>query len=285
MSINAIDENIVCSILDSLPLESIIAFTSTCKAFHSIRDICIAKNPVVKAYREFDDKDEYMNVLCNSHIMIQSSIKEPILKKSREYDREKIENTCKIICYSGFLTSYFPDSMLRTYCLEMLNKKYGYTKKKTCESYLDILFIYNETAYLMKYNIDIFDMYQMIYHMQARKYRRVIIAFDNIKSIKTTHYLNSVKIIMDFIYKQSNIKIKAIGICLIYIYINLMLENILKDIHKTKLFLHTVMNKSEEFCNDINNKLKQIPKYLKTYIVNAIQSCSKNINDRLNILE
>ena len=170
----------------------------------------------------------------------------------------------------------------RSYCLDMLQKEFGYTRKVSCEAAVSVLYT---TAYsLPKCNVNLYDIHQLLYHIQARKYRNIQDVLQNIRFFKRIDYITTMHILMEFMNSTYNTKIKAVTIGVIYQYIHFILDNIFDNTKKNITFLEVIALKAEEFVDNIT-KIKGFPKYLKKQLIDIILNATSEINTRLHPIQ
>lgn len=261
-------------ILENVPVATLLAFTSTCKAFNAIKDTCMANNHIIKQYAEFDNGYHYLDVIGKSHIKLHDM---SFIKK-RDLNREKIDNTFKLFSFHCHEVSFGISMLqLQSYFMDMLHKEFGYTQTATCERMLIELYDTIKPHILAHCNINPYDFHQILYHVQARKYSRVSDLLKNIRFMKTTSYLYTLKILLDFINVSKSKKTRAIIIGVFYKYIDFIINDLLCNITNNSKFLDAIAMKMDEFLYGISNT-KQFPKYLKLQLIDIIMDTTIKIN-------
>ena len=261
MNLCVLNQELFPCILESVPVTTLLAFTSSCKTFRGMKDACFANNQTIQASAEFDKGHDYEQVMRNSHMRI------PMMNlfdtKDRDFNRQKIDNTYKIVSFHSLPIHKIGTvsmKVIKSYCMDMLHKEFGYTPKRTCENALGMLYNIKNQDILPYFNFSFYDIHQLMYHTLARKYRRVQYLLNNIKIVKTSNFLPTLTILMEFVCKQEFLCVKVIMLMLMYKYIHFVLDD--NQLHINIKLLNAIMVKIDEFVISIA-KIKSFPKYLK----------------------
>lgn len=268
-------------ILKNVPIQTLSMFMSSCRTFHNQRKAYLDQNHTVGLYSEYDNNMCCLDIHVNSHMF--NMLMSP---NATDVDSSKIENTTKI---TGFLYMLdegrlddeswsFYDNKCDQYYFSLINKQYGYPYKCICQNNLAQLYLLN----WWHTNINIYDLYKIIYHIAMRKYKNLKATLKQLKYIKTIDFKSTINFLISFFesqYKKTTNKIAILYI--IYDYINMLIETtpFLEDPHN-EIFARTIVAKTDEFAVIIKD-FKQFPKYIRQLVLDKMNSVTIKIQVHL----
>jgi hypothetical protein len=278
MNILDYNEDIICKLTEDLTISSMIVLLSSCKTLYNMRKEYLKNNKTSKEYSEYDISASYINILVNSNIGIS---KTPLLTNNPDNVplAVQIRNTIQLMMFAyykdkrGAIRTYNM-TIVHNYCSNMIFKMLGYKKLIQCEWYLSILY---DTQWYES-NISIYDYYQIIYLFKKRNFRKLEELLLNIQFTNRKQYiLTTLSIAMQIFDRLDNKYIRMIIICLIYTYIdyiiNVLFEN---SLEKNIKLIKILVVKWDELGHQISvdNKL---PKYIIKIINNRIATTIEHI--------
>jgi len=274
-----INEDNLLNIVQNLDIITFICLMGSCKHFYNTRKQYINFITEVKEYKNYNNnKNNLINVLLNSYIYIEKIQNDVVFKNDIEnniMNENKINNTFDIFgyycikninnisLYDQYISYY---KYLSTVCSNKICQKYNYKYKN-----LSILF--NNIFELKWYttNINIFQLYEITYHIKMKKYINVYnnllsLTFknNNYNIIDTIYFLIQ---IFTFNYKILS-KFKIIFAYILYHYIDINFNIIYKETNINNCTKDIFINNSNNILNSIDNL--KIPKYIKTLITNKL---------------
>jgi hypothetical protein len=278
MNILDYNEDIICKLTEDLTISSMIVLLSSCKTLYNMRKEYLKNNKTSKEYSEYDISASYINILVNSNIGIS---KTPLLTNNPDNVplAVQIRNTIQLMMFAHHkdkrcAISTYNKTIVHNYCSNMIFKMLGYKKLIQCEWYLSILY---DTQWYES-NISIYDYYQIIYLFKKRNFRKLEELLLNIQFTNRKQYiLTTLSIAMQIFDRLDNKYIRMIIICLIYTYIdyiiNVLFEN---SLEKNIKLIKILVVKGDELGHQISvgNKL---PKYIIKIINNRIATTIEHI--------
>jgi hypothetical protein len=274
-----INEDNLINIIENLDIVSFICFMSSCKHFYKTRKQYLNFIIEVKEYKKYSNyNNNFINILLNSYIFIEKLHNNVIFNNDIEnniMNEDKINNTFDIFGYYCIKNinnislfdqyiSYYKN--FTTVCSNKICKKYNY-------KYKNLSIIFNNIFELKWYttNINIFQLYEVAYHIKMKKYinvyniiRSLTFKENNYNIINTIYFLVQ---IFTFNYKILT-KFKIIFAYILYYYIDINFNIIYKDTNKNDCSKYIFINIGNIVLNNIDNL--KIPKYIKTLIINKI---------------
>jgi hypothetical protein len=273
-----INEDNLLNIIQKLDVVSFICLMGSCKHFYKTREQYKNFINEVKEYKKYYNNNNLINILLNSYIFIDKIQNDVIFKNDIEnniMNENKINNTFDIFGYYCIKNidnnslfdqyiSYY--KFLTTICSNKICQKYNYKYKN-----LSILF--NNIFELKWYttNINVFQLYEIAYHVKMKKYINV---YNNLLSLK---FKDNKYNIIDTIYFLIQIftfnfkilsKYKIIFAYILYHYIDINFNIIYNETninYNTKDFF---IKNAGDVLNHIDKQ--KIPKYIKTLIINQL---------------
>lgn len=262
-----IQQDIVYHITQYIDIISFIYLMSTCKNLFNIRKDC---------FKHFDK-----NLICilNSYINIEhyhvKNIDElindiPISK----IIPQKITNTLNIIRYYYNNNENIPESFqfninLLKIISKTICKKYRY-KFNTPYSRLHSLVWLD----WYKCDVDIMDIFEVMYHTKNRNYRKIINLLSTIQFKNSGNIKETFDYLLNYMGFQLENKFRTPLICILYMYVKHNINIMKNDTYI--LFSYEITEKAIDLYPRIM-KIHAYPKYLKTFIINEI----KNTTDML----
>lgn len=218
-------------------------------------------------------------MLLNSYInldVMREKQKDVLQKLPYRLDLEKTKNTMSImayyhICYrfTNGVDTYNP-SILEMCCKAVCHKyRYKYTQP---HSNLYRCF-WNIGNSWQNCCVNIVDLCEISYHLRNKKFRNLYNLLWNFE-FRFTHSSCAIYTILyltDYVNLETNKNLKAVIICLMFMYIQTELEALLPDPYFNKKSRTTLVEKSYELIEDID-RMTSFPRYLKKFIINTIQN-------------
>jgi hypothetical protein len=275
--LNFPEDNIL-NILQNVDVVSFIYFLSTCKQFYNMRKVYIKFISEVQKYKEYDQSSNLINVLLKSFINIEKMHNDIIYIDNKDItidnkditiDEQKIKNTFNIFGYyctqniNNILTCYdYYEYLSKMYC-KAVCQKYNYKYKHL--NYINK--IYDLKWYII--NINIFELYDIAYHIKMKKYKDLNNILLSLKFKDNQLYImETITFLVRCFEYKINVKFNVILIYILYSYIDINIEKVMIYTN----FKNVIINKASEFCNSINNKKLNLPKYIKTLITNKLEN-------------
>jgi hypothetical protein len=290
-----INEDNLINIIQNLDIVSFICLMWSCKHFYKTRKQYLNFIIEVKKYKKYNNNN-LINILLNSYIFIDKIQNDVIYNndiKNNVMNENKINNTFDIFgyyCFKNMNNNSLFDQYISYYkyftkvCSNNICQKYNYKYKN-----LSILF--NNMFEFKWYttNINIFQLYEVAYHVKMKKYKNVYnnllsLTFKNNKYniIDTIYFLIQ---IFTFNYKTLS-KFKIIFAYILYNYIDINFNIIYKETNINNYTKDIFINNGNNVLNNIDDL--KIPKYIKTLIrnklLNTIQKLEQLNNIRINIM-
>lgn len=255
------DDNFV-NILEKLNIKLFMYFIYTCKTFY------IKKKEYINDIISNLDTNLYQ---CNTNIFNYIDInnendKNDIINKI-EY---KIKNAFNILKYDCIFTEEgIQDKFVNIskLYLQLICKKHNY-------KYFNIIYdkIYYYKWFLI--NINIFEIYELEYHIKMKKYKNIYNTLLSLTFINNQEYIiETIYFLQLYFSHKKNIKMRTLIIYILYSYVNMNINNLIHSIN----FKNNIIIKSTDFIDSI--LLIKMPKYIKNLIINKINDTVKKINN------
>lgn len=266
-----IQQDIVYYITQYIDIISFIYLMSTCKNLFNIRKNC---------FTHFDKNIIY--ILLNSYINLEHYHIKNIDKFINDIpiskiNSQKITNTLNIIRYYYNNNENIPESFefninLLQIISKTICKKYRY-------KYNTPYFRLHSLVWLdwYKCDVDIMDIFEVMYLIKNRNYRKIINLLSTIKFRNTGYIKETIDYLLNYMGFQIENKFRTPLICILYMYAKHNI-NIMKN-DKYILFSYEIAEKANDLYPNIM-KINAYPNYLKTFIINKI----KTTTDMLIIL-
>jgi hypothetical protein len=257
-----LDDNFV-NILEKLDIKLFMYFISTCKTFY------IKKKEYINDIISNLDTNLYQyntNANIFNYIDINSENDKNDIINKIEYKIKNAFNICKYDCIfteKGIQDKFVNISKLY---LQLICKKHNY-------KYFNIIYdkIYYYKWFLI--NINIFEIYELEYHIKMKKYKKIYDTLLSLTFINNQEYIiETIYFLQLYFFNKKNIKYKSMIIYVLYSYVNINLDNLIKNIE----LINNITIKSTEFIDSI--LLIKMPKYIKNLIINKINDTVKKIN-------
>ena len=277
-------EELLSHIIKELDVISLLNFVCSNKILFLNKNIYISGNIKILKYKEYDESDTgYLKILKDSDINICIGKRSSLLYfKFNIYDKLKIHNTTKILSYECDYTNMLQSQRaLSYYYSKHIQNYYNYdiNASKWCIKKFQHIFYFEWS----KMAVNLYDIYELLFHLYYKKYGRIKKVLNNLKFIKNNNIKETLNILINFSnffqYSLLDSQSKAVIIYIIYSYIDFIGHDIQKIKDFSKL-CQTMITKSEEFTLEIIN-LKYMPMYLKMIINNKIKNASNKILLRL----
>ena len=260
-----LDDNFV-NVLEKLDVKLFLFFISTCKTFY------IKKKEYINDIISNLDTNLYQ---CNTNIFNYIDInnendKNDIINKI-EY---KIKNAFNILKYDCTFNKYLLEEGIQDKFVNISKLYLQLFCKKHNYKYFNIMYdkIYYYKWFLI--NINIFEIYELEYHIKMKKYKNIYDTLLSLTFINNQEYIiETIYFLQLYFFNKKNIKLKTMTIYILYSYVNINLNNLIKNIE----FINNITNKSTDFIDSI--LLIKMPKYIKNLIINKINDTVKKINN------
>lgn len=267
------NDDIFFQIVQHMDIVSFIYLMMSCKQFYNMRK-CYFKHIIdMYQYRQFDKTSNLIVSLLNSYIDIDLFRTDNYISKIplTDINESKIKNTVNILSYTMI---YKNNTNLYNYTIkyaisEMICKKYNYIYSKNFNNFTFKLHCYFDNIWF-KSLINIFDIYEIAYHLKNRKYKKILELFMKLEFKSKDEYIfHTLHHMLEFISNQNSKKFKICLICVLYTFIEINADKI------TAILLRKeIVNKANELLYDLN-KIKELPKYIKYYISNKLINVCK----------
>jgi flagellar biosynthesis protein FliR len=107
-----------------------------------------------------------------------------------------------------------------------------------------------------------------------KKYKNIYDTLLSLTFINNQEYIiETIYFLQLYFFNKKNIKLKTMTIYILYSYVNINLNNLIKSIE----FINNITNKSTDFIDSI--LLIKMPKNIKNLIINKINDTVKKINN------
>ena len=275
-------EEIISAIFDNLHVIVLQRVLMTNKRLFLQRNYYIENNAITKAYYEYDKNVSFINAYLNSDI-IYSELNNTLYVNNditSESSNIRINNTCNLLIFNasynivmpyevfdkkGYICNYFSNQIEKKY------PEYSMTTKKA-QNVVEVIKSFFNT-YALNTKIDLYDIYQCIFHVKYRKFKCLKEVFVSMKIrppatscefnmiIKSfLNYLTSNPIMLD----NRNKILKAVIISMLFQFIFKTPVELIGEKMKQVLFMQ-----ASALMQQIDN-IKNIPKYIKLMLKNPL---------------
>lgn len=277
MNLLDLTEDHIWHIVYELDIASFIFFISTCKYLFAMRHTSKwYVNDIYKFYWEYDPRP-YIPMLLNSYIDIermQSKERRIIKNLPKKIDYKMLKNTMNILPHyqlcnpSTFVHIAYDESILET-CCKAICRYYKYSYKRPHESLYRIF--WQDWQYLC---VNVIELCEIAYHIRHRKYHTLYNMMHNLefRLVYSCCIFDTISFLIKFVEYETNKQIKAVVVCLLYMYMMNDIDGLMQSSNYNKNFQDTVIEKGYEFIECIE-EMHKFPKYLRNFLNSTIQEC------------